>query len=283
MSLEQKIAELMEQAKELDIKKSAPLTEENLDAMSDDINDLVENKEDLDQTIDLSGLFEGEELSEEFKTNVTSVFEAVVEARVKQEVAHIQEELESSLQAKEEELMEGLVEKVDGYLNYVVEQWVQENEIALERGIKLDIFESFISGMKDLLESHYIDAPDEKIDLMEELDSRATKLEEKYDAACAEIVGLRSALKNVAKDTQIREACEGLSDLEAAKFMQLAEELAYDDGDSFVKKLSIIKENLVKTHKQKPILDSVVTDSPVELLEEKQLDPTMARYLKAIR
>lgn len=280
MSLEQKIAELMEQAKELDIKKSA---EENLDAMSDDINDLVENKEDLDQTIDLSGLFEGEELSEEFKTNVTSVFEAVVEARVKQEVAHIQEELESSLQAKEEELMEGLVEKVDGYLNYVVEQWVQENEIALERGIKLDIFESFISGMKDLLESHYIDAPDEKIDLMEELDSRATKLEEKYDAACAEIVGLRSALKNVAKDTQIREACEGLSDLEAAKFMQLAEELAYDDGDSFVKKLSIIKENLVKTHKQKPILDSVVTDSPVELLEEKQLDPTMARYLKAIR
>ena len=283
MSLEQKIAELMEQAKELDIKKSAPLTEENLDAMSDDINDLVENKEDLDQKIDLSGLFEGEELSEEFKTNVTSVFEAVVEARVKQEVAHIQEELESSLQAKEEELMEGLVEKVDGYLNYVVEQWVQENEIALERGIKLDIFESFISGMKDLLESHYIDAPDEKIDLMEELDSRATKLEEKYDAACAEIVGLRSALKNVAKDTQIREACEGLSDLEAAKFMQLAEELAYDDGDSFVKKLSIIKENLVKTHKQKPILDSVVTDSPVELLEEKQLDPTMARYLKAIR
>lgn len=280
MSLEQKIAELMEQAKELDIKKSA---EENLDAMSDDINDLVENKEDLDQTIDLSGLFEGEELSEEFKTNVTSVFEAVVEARVKQEVAHIQEELESSLQAKEEELMEGLVEKVDGYLNYVVEQWVQENEIALERGIKLDIFESFISGMKDLLESHYIDAPDEKIDLMEELDSRATKLEEKYDAACAEIVGLRSALKNVAKDTQIREACEGLSDLEAAKFMRLAEELAYDDGDSFVKKLSIIKENLVKTHKQKPILDSVVTDSPVELLEEKQLDPTMARYLKAIR
>jgi len=280
MSLEQKIAELMEQAKELDINKSA---EENLDAMSDDINDLVENKEDLDQTIDLSGLFEGEELSEEFKTNVTSVFEAVVEARVKQEVAHIQEELESSLQAKEEELMEGLVEKVDGYLNYVVEQWVQENEIALERGIKLDIFESFISGMKDLLESHYIDAPDEKIDLMEELDSRATKLEEKYDAACAEIVGLRSALKNVAKDTQIREACEGLSDLEAAKFMQLAEELAYDDGDSFVKKLSIIKENLVKTHKQKPILDSVVTDSPVELLEEKQLDPTMARYLKAIR
>ena len=280
MSLEQKIAELMEQAKELDIKKSA---EENLDAMSDDINDLVENKEDLDQTIDLSGLFEGEELSEEFKTNVTSVFEAVVEARVKQEVAHIQEELESSLQAKEEELMEGLVEKVDGYLNYVVEQWVQENEIALERGIKLDIFESFISGMKDLLESHYIDAPDEKIDLMEELDSRATKLEEKYDAACAEIVELRSALKNVAKDTQIREACEGLSDLEAAKFMQLAEELAYDDGDSFVKKLSIIKENLVKTHKQKPILDSVVTDSPVELLEEKQLDPTMARYLKAIR
>jgi len=280
MSLEQKIAELMEQAKELDINKSA---EENLDAMSDDINDLVENKEDLDQTIDLSGLFEGEELSEEFKTNVTSVFEAVVEARVKQEVAHIQEELESSLQAKEEELMEGLVEKVDGYLNYVVEQWVQENEIALERGIKLDIFESFISGMKDLLESHYIDAPDEKIDLMEELDSRATKLEEKYDAACAEIVGLRSALKNVAKDTQIREACEGLSDLEAAKFMRLAEELAYDDGDSFVKKLSIIKENLVKTHKQKPILDSVVTDSPVELLEEKQLDPTMARYLKAIR
>lgn len=155
--------------------------------------------------------------------------------------------------------------------------------LPLTRGIKVEIFESFISGMKDLLESHYIDVPEEKFDLMEAVDAKAKTLEEKLDEATAEIVSLKAELKEIAKEKQIQEACEGLSDLEAERFKQLAEELAYDDEEAFAKKLDVIKENMVKTPKVKPIVESVVTDSPVELKEETQIDPTMARYLKAIR
>jgi len=240
-------------------------------------------KEEQEMKIDLGSLFEGEEFSEEFKTTAQEMFEAAVEARVKQEVESLAEELEAQSLQESEQLKEGLVDKVDGYLDYVVEQWMNENALALDRGIKLEIFESFVSGMKDLLESHYIEAPDEKFDLMEAVDAKAKTLEEKLDEATAEIVGLKAELKQIAKEKQIQEATEGLSDLEAERLKQLAEELAYDDEETFTKKLDVIKENMVKTPKQKTIVESVVTDSPVELKEETQLDPTMARYLKAIR
>ena len=320
MSLEQKIAELMEQAKQLESIKSEEIEEsEILDEMKqgqsysqkqieqkiksgdwEAVTDIkpgkhvelrhhtgkrvqVHVKEEQEMKIDLGSLFEGEEFSEEFKTTAQEMFEAAVEARVKQEVEALAEELEAQSLQESEQLKEGLVDKVDGYLDYVVEQWMNENALALERGIKLEIFESFVSGMKDLLESHYIDAPDEKFDLMEAVDAKAKTLEEKLDEATAEIVSLKAELKEIAKEKQIQEATDGLSDLEAERFKQLAEELAYDDAETFAKKLDVIKENMVKTPKQRTIVESVVTDSPVELNEETHLDPVMARYTQAIR
>jgi hypothetical protein len=234
-------------------------------------------------TIDLASLFEGEEYSEEFKSKVAAVFEAAVEARVKQEAEAIAEELVEHSLNENEQLKEGLVDKVDGYLDYVVEQWMQKNELALDRGIKVEIFESFIAGMKGLFETHNIAVPDEQIDLMEEVDAKAKELEAKLDEATAQNVQLSSQLKEITKQIAIQEATKGLSDLEAERFMQLAEELAYDDEDSFTKKLDLIKENLVKTPKQKAIVESVVTDSPVELTEETQIDPRMQRYLRSIK
>jgi hypothetical protein len=233
--------------------------------------------------IDLAGLFEGEELSEEFKSKVAAVFEAAVEARVKQEMEVLADELVESSLTESEQLKEGLVDKVDGYLDYVVEQWMQKNELALDRGIKVEIFESFIAGMKDLFETHHINVPEEQIDLMEEVDARAKELEAKLDEAIAENVQLHSHLKEIAKETAILEATDGLSDLEAERFKQLAEELAYDDEESFVEKLSVVKENFTKTPKAKSIVESVVTDSPVELKEETQIDPRMARYMRSIK
>lgn len=277
MSLEQKIAELMEQAKQLEEIKT-----EEQEITSEEVVEVTE-EEEVTSKIDLGSLFEGEQFSEEFKATAQEMFEAAVEARVKQELEALAEELTAQSLTESEQLKEGLVDKVDGYLDYVVEQWMNENALALERGIKLEIFESFVSGMKDLLESHYIEAPDEKFDLMEAVDAKAKTLEEKLDEATAEIVSLKAELKEIAKEKQIQEATEGLSDLEAERFKQLAEELAYDDEEAFAKKLDVIKENMVKTPKQKTIVESVVTDSPVELKEETQLDPVMARYTQAIR
>jgi hypothetical protein len=137
--------------------------------------------------------------------------------------------------------------------------------------------------MKDLFETHHINVPEEQIDLMEEVDAKAKELEAKLDEAIAENVQLHSQLKEIAKETAILEATDGLSDLEAERFKQLAEELAYDDEESFAEKLSVVKENFAKTPKAKSIVESVVTDSPVELKEETQIDPRMARYMRSIK
>jgi hypothetical protein len=277
MSLEQKIKELMEQAKTVDI---------DVDNHGDEKKTVEKMKPESvkeDKKIDLGNLFQGEEFSDEFKAAAEEMFEAAVEARVKQEVRKLEEQLTEQSLNESEQIKEGLIDKVDGYLGYVVEQWMKENELALDRGIKLDIFESFVSGMKELFETHYIDVPEEKFDLLESVDSKSKQLENKLDEATAEIISLKNELKQIAKDRQIEEACKGLSDLEAERFVQLAEELVFDNEDSFGTKLDLIKEHMVKSPKQKTLVESVVTDSPVELKEETQMDSRMSRYVRAIR
>jgi AcrR family transcriptional regulator len=260
----------------------------HLDKMAGHIFSDEDDEDDMDesvtQKIDLGSLFEGEEFTEEFKTKAADLFEAAVEARTKQEVARIEEELSQRSLDESVELKEGLVDKVDGYLDYVVEQWMQKNELALDRGIKIEIFESFVSGMKDLFETHYIDVPEEKFDLMESVDAKAKTLEEQVDFLTAQNVELQQKFKLVAKERQIEEACKELTDLEAERFKQLAEELAYDDEESFGKKLELVKENYISKAKPvKTVVDSVVTDSPVGLNEDKQVDASMARYMNAFK
>lgn len=279
MSIEEKIAKLMEEAKKLESSEEVVSIEEET------AEEVVAVEEEQVQKIDLGTLFEGEEFSVEFKAKAAELFEAAVEARIKQEIARIEEEVSQRSITESAELKEGLVDKVDGYLDYVVEQWMQKNELALDRGIKVEIFESFVSGMKDLFETHYIDVPEEKFDLMESVDAKAKTLEEQVDFLTAQNVELQQKFKTIAKEKQIEEACKELTDLEAERFKQLSEELAYDDEESFGKKLELVKENYISKAKQAKsvIVESVVTDSPVELTEEKQVEPSMARYMTALK
>lgn len=284
MSIEEKIAKLMEEAKKLEASEEVvSIEEETAEETVEEV--IAEEKTEQVQKIDLGTLFEGEEFSAEFKSKAAELFEAAVEARIKQEIAKIEEEVSQRAVNESAELKEGLVDKVDGYLDYVVEQWMQKNELALDRGIKVEIFESFVSGMKDLFETHYIDVPEEKFDLMESVDAKAKTLEEQVDFLTAQNVELQQKFKLVAKEKQIEEAAKELTDLEAERFKQLAEELAYDDEESFGKKLELVKENYISKSKQPKsvIVDSVVTDSPVELNEEKQVDASMARYMNAFK
>jgi len=135
----------------------------------------------VDVSEDVSALVEGEELSEDFKTKAATIFEAAVVSRVKAELASLEEEFETRLDEEVETIKEGLVDKVDGYLDYVVEQWIERNEIALESGIKSDILEGFVGGLKDLFEQHYIDVPEEKFDVMGEMESKIAELEARLD------------------------------------------------------------------------------------------------------
>lgn len=231
---------------------------------------------------DMDALFTGEELTEEFKEKATTIFEAAVMVRVNEEVARIEEEFAAKLEEATASQIEGLVEQVDGYLGYIAEQWIANNELALENGIKSEIVESFINGMKGLFEEHYIDVPAEKYDILGEMETKIESLESKLDEQLATNVELTKQISESARTQIVAEAAEGLSDVEAEKFEALAEELTFESAESFSTKVKTIRESYFT--KQTTEVKSVVTDTPVETLNEsvKQIDPQMARYLSAL-
>jgi hypothetical protein len=247
-------------------------------------------KESEDVKIDLGNLFEGEELSEEFMAKATAVFESAVAMRVKQELAELKEGFEKQIVTESVELKESLVDKVDGYLDYMVEQWMEKNELAINRGIKTEILESFVSGMKGLFESHYIDVPDEKYDLVEAKQEEVQTLEQRLDEQTGVIITLQQQIKEISRQIQIDEACKGLADTDAERFRHFAEELTFTNSDEFSDKLNAIVESYFtsapkSTAKQKVLAEEFMTDEPVEELNEdssKSIDPMMAKYLKAI-
>ena len=238
---------------------------------------IVDVKEDVD------ALVNGEDLSEEFKAKATTIFEAAIVSRVKQEVAKLEEEFEAKLEEAVVESKEGLVEKVDGYLNYVVEQWITQNEIALEHGMKSEILEGFVGGLKGLFEEHYIDIPEEKFDVLGALEAETEELKAKLDEQVAANVELNKVINESKRDEIVKTAAANMTETEKEKFFGLAEELAFEDAETFEKKVQTIRENYFNG-KSSTTVESIVTDSPVEeLTEGVKIDPQMARYLSAIK
>lgn len=231
---------------------------------------------------DIDALMNGEELSEEFRAKATTIYEAAVMTRVNAEVARIEEEFNTKLQEATEQVKEGLVEQVDGYLDYVVEQWIAQNEIALEHGMKSEILEGFVSGLKGLFEEHYIDIPEEKFDVLGSLEEQVEQLEAKLNEQVAANVELNKTVGTMKRSEIVAEAAEGLTDTEVEKFTGLAEELSYEDEQSFKTKVQTIRENYFTTKAQADV-KSVVTDTPVDtLVEEKKLNPTMNAYVSML-
>lgn len=278
MSIDAKIAEIMEES------KLAGLVEETIAENVDTSKDAPL----LDVSTDVEALMHGENLSEEFKQKATTIFEAAVVSRVKEEVAMLEEEFEVKLAEQVDSIAEGLVDKIDGYLDYMVEQWIEQNEIALESGIKGDIMESFINGMKGLFQEHYIDVPEERYDMIGEMEAKIDTLEEKLDEAVSKNIDLKKSLHEASRKEIVKSISEGLSDIETEKFHSLVEELSYESEDSFVTKVQTIRENYFSGKSVKTSVQSVVTDTPVEELNESQpeyqnIDTTVAAYVQALK
>jgi hypothetical protein len=232
---------------------------------------------------DIDALLNGEELSEDFRAKAETIFEAAVMTRVKAELARIEEEFESKLAEQVAKNTEGLVEQVDGYLGYVAEQWMTQNELALERGMKSEILEGFVSGLKDLFEEHYIDIPEEKFDVLGSLEEQVEELEAKLNEQVAANIELSKTLAEQKKVDIVKSISEGLTDTETEKFNALVEELSFEDASSFETKVKTIRENYFTT--KTTTVQSVVTDAPVALTEEvtkKVSDPAMSAYAAAL-
>ena len=289
MSIEQKIAEMLAESKgqiaeELEDEVAADEVAEEDEVAADEVavEEVAEEVSTLDIKEDVAALVNGEDLSEEFKAKAATIFEAAIVNRVKQEVAKLEEEFEERLEEAAAKNQEGLVEKVDGYLNYVVETWIAQNEIALERGMKSEILENFVSGLKGLFEESYIDIPEERFDVVGQMEETIDELQAKLDEQVAANVEMNNYIAENARTEIVREACEGLTDTEVEKFTGLVEELSFEDVNTFETKVQTIRENYFTTKVTNKLVESVVSNDPVQLAEEKVLAPQMKSYMTAL-
>lgn len=191
---------------------------------------------------DIDALFADEEhLSEDFKVKAASLFEAVVTARVTKEVQEMEAEIASQAETFVEEYTSELVESVDKYLSYVSEQWMAQNELAIENGLKSEVTESFIKGLKDVFVEHYIDMPEEKYDVLSEMQKKIDTLEEQLNTEINEKIEVKSLADGIQRQRVFEQVCEDLAQTETEKFASLVEDVSFDEN--YEQKLRVIKEN----------------------------------------
>lgn len=236
----------------------------------------------------VDALLAGENLSEDFRTKAETLFESAVSVRVNEEVAVLEEAYEKALEEEVSTIMETLTEQVDGYLGYVVEQWLKENEIAIEHGLRTEITEEFISGLKTLFAENYIDIPTEKIDIAEELGSKVEELQKQLNEEIERGIELSSALTESRKFEAFALACDGLTATDAEKLRTLAEGIEAGSSEEFANKLEIIKEsyfaNAPTTASKKSAPLDLIEDrgsASSETLVESMSGP-MAAYVKSL-
>ena len=236
-------------------------------------------KEEVDEH--MNAMVAGQDdLSEEFKTKAATVFESAVNSKVKEIAETMDADYNNKLEQESAKAKEELTEKVDSYLSYVVEEWMKENEIALERGIKGEIAEDFITGLKKLFSEHYIDVPDEKYDVLEAQATKIEDLEKKLNEQIEKNVELNKDNADKTRNEVMAEVGSDLADTQKEKFAKLAEEIEYSNAEDFKKKCETIKESYFGQKKEATeSLDDVAADGETS---NEDLSKAMAAYTAAI-
>jgi len=248
-----------------------------------DIEDLVSDEavsikevqkisaKDVDVSEDVAAMFKGEELSEEFVSRATTVFEAAVVSKVNEIVEGVQLDIEAELESEKEEIIESLTNKLDEYLEYVAEEWMTENKLAVEKGVKSEITEN------------YIDIPEEKVDLVDEMAEKMSELEENLNAEMEKNIELKKEIAESKKDKVLEDACDDLTESQAVKLKSLAEGVEFDDAESYQDKIDTLKENYFPKEEKVEITEDL-DDEPLEIDDETEVKvaPEMSGYMDAI-
>ena len=241
---------------------------------------------EVDMTDDIEALVADEDLSQEFKTKAKTIFEAAVATKVKERITEVEAQSQKDTDAAVEEIKEDLTEKVDNYLNYVAENWVTENELAIERGLKSELTEDFINGLKKLFEEHYVEVPEDKFDVVEELAGRLDDTEDKLNEEVAQNISLSQDIEELKREKIISEASQELADSEQERLKELTEDVDYEDAEKFQEKVSTLKEAYFKTGKFEAVSDDTTVASsdtdPLSTDEVQNANPGMAGYTAAI-
>jgi hypothetical protein len=235
---------------------------------------------DINVKEDVQALMNADDsLSEDFKVKAATIFEAAVKSKVRSEIERIHEEVSSEKETEIESFKEKLTEKVDTYLNYVVEEWTKENELAIERGLKGEIAEDFISGLKQLFEDHYIDVPNEKYDVLEAQSEKISELETKLNESIEKSVELSNKTSKLVREQVISEVSEDLADTEIEKFKGLVEDVDFGDEESFREKLNTLKESYFP---KSTVVEQTFDDEDGTAAKDIDTTEAMSAYLSAI-
>ena len=264
------------------MKKSTETAHDDEEEDDEDMEEAIEKRvQEVDVKEHVDALVNGEgDLSEEFKRKAATVFEAAVKSKIRDEVTRLEKEYSSELQENIQKTKEELSEKVDTYLNYVVEEWMKENELAIERGLKGEIAEDFISGLKTLFEDHYVDIPDEKYDVLEAQSEKITELEGKLNESVKRIVNLKKNNGTLVREQVIREATQDLAETEIEKFKSLTEDVEFTDEESFREKLGTLKENYFPKNQKEPT--ETIDDVETGTAQDVDTTDSMKAYMSAI-
>lgn len=231
---------------------------------------------------DLKALVESEAtLSESFKEKAEVIFEAALKSKLVEHVQRLEESYAEELAEETATIQKDLVEKIDGYLNYVIENWMEENKVAIENGLRTEIAESFMSALHGVFTEHYITVPESKVDLVDELTTYTSDLEEQLNASVQRGIELTEQVNALSREVIIRESATGLSESQAEKLKSLAEGVDYEGADSFIKKVSTIKESYFKKEAVHTVDEASTLNEGAA--DEVSVSPMMERYLAALK
>jgi len=224
--------------------------DEDEDDEDEDKEEAKKEEIDVDVSEDVSALIDGEELSEEFKTKAATIFEAAVKSKIAKIRKQVREESKKDMEEKTESIQTEMTEKMDEYMNYVVKEWMEENKLAVEQGVRNEVTESFISGLKKLFEEHYIDVPAEKEDVFESLVQEVAELETKLDEQTQKHMDTVKDLNEYKAKDAFRDIVEGMVDTDIEKMKELTEDVDYESDKQYKEKLNIIKNSYFKSEKK---------------------------------
>ena len=240
---------------------------------------IVEYQADFSQ--DLDALIESEAtLSDEFKAKTAVIFEAAIKSKLSEEIDRLEENYKTELEEEVSATKADMVEKVDSYLNYVVENWMEENKLAVQTGLRTEIAEKFMNSLKDLFTESYIEVPESKVDLVDELSQEVTELEEALNASMAKAIQASDELETMKRNEVIREASKDLAETQVEKLAKLVGDITFEDEDTFAEKVKTVKESYFKKESVESVIEDAVEDDDGNIVETTG---TMEQYLTAIR
>ena len=279
-------SEKLAKLRKADIMANYETIMKSLDLNEETDEDVVDTKP-IDVNDDVEALVEGEELTPEFKEKATTIFEAAVQAKVNklmvEKEVELEEKNEEKLAEEVSKIKDELTTQVDDYLNYVSEQWMEENKLAVEKGIRTEITESFINGMKNLFNEHYIEIPEDKVDVVDDLFQKVEELEEQLNKQIQESVDLKKEVSTYKKEKVVQSLTSGLSDTQAEKVKELAESVDAED-EKLEEKVQVIKENYFpkSANNSETLVEEVENNEESEEKTETVINEQMNHYLSAI-